>query len=246
MLLGSKYIFIDRLTSTNSHAALLLRNDDLCEGTIIRAGYQSAGRGQLANTWESEEGKNLTFSIILYPTIIFPAEQFLISMTISLGISDFLKRYSDICTIKWPNDIYVGNDKIAGILIEHSVMGNEIKNTIAGIGLNINQIHFLSDAPNPVSLKMITGNEYDLELILSQLLSDIDKRYKQLISGDFSKIKKEYIRKLYRLNEWYDYRDSDGLFKGRIVSVTDEGRLLIEDYDEKLREYSFKELDFIL
>lgn len=246
MIIGSRYIFVDKLTSTNSHAAQLLGTDDLCEGTIIRTGYQSAGRGQMGNKWESESGKNLIFSIILYPTMIIPSEQFLISMVISLGINDFLKRYSGISAIKWPNDIYVGNDKIAGILIENSIIGNEIKSTIAGIGLNINQLVFLSDAPNPVSLRMITGKEFDLELSFNQLLYDIDKRYKQLIAGDFSKIKKEYIMQLYRLNEWFNYRDSGGAFKGRIISVNDEGRLKVEDCEGQIKMYSFKEVEFIL
>lgn len=246
MIIGSNKIFVEKLTSTNSYAGQLLIKDDVPEGTTVCTAFQSAGKGQMGNKWESEKGKNLLFSIILYPSMILPSEQFLISMTISLGICDFLKRYSDNCTIKWPNDIYVFNDKIAGILIEHSVIGNEIKSTIAGIGLNIKQDKFLSYAPNPVSLKMITGIEYDLTSSLDQLLSDLDKRYKQLIAGDFDQIRNEYILKLFRLNEWFNYIDSGGLFKGRIISVTSEGRLQVENIEGKINEYLFKEVGFIL
>ena len=124
----------------------LLKKKKLLKGTIVYTNYQSAGQGQSGNKWESEDGKNLLISIVLFPSFIKPADQFHISMTISLGICDFLKRYIPGCSIKWPNDIYVNNDKIAGILIENFILGNKIENTIAGIGLNINQDKFSGDA----------------------------------------------------------------------------------------------------
>lgn len=246
MIIGSKLLFYKNLPSTNNHAALLLKSQELQEGTIIQTNYQSAGKGQTGNKWESEDGKNLLISILLFPSSISPADQFHISMTISLGICDFLKRYIPSCCIKWPNDIYVNNDKIAGILIENSIMGNQIENTIAGIGLNINQQKFLSDAPNPVSLNNLTGIEYDLNDCLNQLSSDLGKRYKQLISENFVQIRDDYTGQLFRLNEWYGFRDKEGIYKGRILSVTKEGNLLIEKQSKKLFEYSFKEVDFIL
>ncbi|MFA5818944.1 MAG: biotin--[acetyl-CoA-carboxylase] ligase [Bacteroidales bacterium] len=246
MIIGSKLFFFDNLPSTNTHAAHLLKSSDLPEGAIVYTNYQSAGRGQMGNKWESEEGKNLLISIVLFPSMINPADQFLISMTVSLGICDFLKRYISVCAIKWPNDIYVNNDKIAGILIENSIMGDQIENTIAGIGLNINQEKFLSNAPNPVSLSLLTGSSYDLATCLNQLASDLDKRYKQLISEHFAEIKHEYVSRLYRLNELSKYRDRSGIFTGRIITVTDNGRLQIEREPGNISEYSFKEVDFIL
>ena len=178
--------------------------------------------------------------------MIKPDSQFLLSMTVSLGICDFLKRYTSGYSIKWPNDIYVSDDKIAGILIENSIMGDVIENSIAGIGLNINQDKFFSDAPNPVSLGMITGKNFDLKTCLNKLTSDLDKRYKQLIAGNIVQIKEEYMSQLYRLNKWCNFRDQNGLFNGRILSVTDYGRLQIESRAGKIREYTFKEVDFIL
>jgi BirA family biotin operon repressor/biotin-[acetyl-CoA-carboxylase] ligase len=246
MIIGSKLFFFDNLPSTNTYAAKLLKNSDLPEGSVVYTNYQSAGRGQMGNKWESEEGKNLLISIVLFPSMINPADQFLISMTVSLGICDFLKRYISVCAIKWPNDIYVNNDKIAGILIENSIMGDKIKNTISGIGLNINQEKFLSKAPNPVSLSLLTGSGYDLATCLNQLASDLDKRYKQLISEHFAEIKHEYISQLYRLNILSKYRDRSGIFTGRIITVTDNGRLQIERKHGNISEYSFKEVDFIL
>ena len=245
MIIGSKKIFLKKLTSTNSYLSQLLLTELMTEGTIIQAGFQTAGRGQKYNKWESEDSKNLIFSILLYPCFIPPAKQFLISMAISMGISDFLSRHTDRCRIKWPNDIYVNNDKIAGILIENSLMDNEIKSSVAGIGFNINQVDFMSDAPNPVSLKMITGCEHDLKLTLDQLLSDLDKRYKQLLKGEFLKIRNEYNLNLFRLSEWCQYSDGKKEFTGRIKSAGEDGRLLIENSDGTVNGYLFKEVDFI-
>jgi BirA family biotin operon repressor/biotin-[acetyl-CoA-carboxylase] ligase len=245
MIIGSKLLFFENLPSTNSHAADLLKKNDLPEGTIVYTNYQSAGRGHSGNKWESEEGKNLLISIILHPSFIKPEDQFYISMTISLGICDFLMRYIPDCSVKWPNDIYVNNDKIAGILIESSLKGNRIEYTIAGIGVNINQNIFLSNAPNPVSLHLLSGLTYDLRDCLSNLGSDLDKRYKQLIAGEWGDLKKEYVSKLYRLNEWHEFRDIDGIYTGRILTVGDFGRIIIERQNGKISEYSFKEIEFI-
>lgn len=246
MIIGSKLLYFNNLPSTNTHAAFLLKNSSITEGTIVYTNFQLAGRGQMGNRWESEDSKNLLFSIILYPKMINPADQFLISMAISLGICDFLKRYIPHCKIKWPNDIYVNNDKIAGLLIESSIMKNRIESTIAGIGLNINQDKFLSNAPNPVSLKIIKGSKFDLTTCLSELASDLDARYKQLMEGKTYNIKEEYISQLFRLNEWHEYKDNNGHYSGRIKSISDFGMLQIEMRTGKMSEYSFKEVDFIL
>jgi BirA family biotin operon repressor/biotin-[acetyl-CoA-carboxylase] ligase len=173
-------------------------------------------------------------------------DQFLISMMVSLGISDFLKRYISGCKIKWPNDIYVNNDKIAGILIEHSIIENSILNSVAGIGLNINQRKFLTNPPNPVSMSVITGKEYDISSCLNELAGTLDNRYYQLKTGEHSEIRRDYISQLYRLNQWFDFRDSDSVFKGRILTIKNNGMLQIELHNHKVREYLFKEVDFIL
>ena len=246
MIIGSKLLFFENLPSTNSKAAHLLKSNDLPEGSIIYTNYQSEGRGHMGNRWESEDGKNLLISIVLFPSKINPADQFLISMTVSIGICDFLKRYIPVCAIKWPNDIYVNNDKIAGILIENSVIGDQIEKTIAGIGININQVKFLSDAQNPVSLTLLTGMTYDLSSCLNQLASDLDRRYKQLLSEKSETIRQEYVSQLFRLNEWHTYRDISGIFTGRILNAADNGMLQIEKKSGEIAEYSFKEVGFIL
>jgi BirA family transcriptional regulator, biotin operon repressor / biotin---[acetyl-CoA-carboxylase] ligase len=246
MIIGSNILFLKNLPSTNSHAALLLKNNRLQEGTIIYTNFQSAGKGHSGNNWESEDGKNLLFSIIVYPSFIKPSGQFYLSMSFSLGICDFLSRFTVNCTIKWPNDIYVKNDKIAGILIESTIIADQIDYSIAGMGLNINQEVFVSPAPNPVSLKQLTGETYNIESCLNQLSGDLDKRYKQLIAGYQADIKNEYEAKMYRQNEWSQFRDTKGSFTGKILSTGDYGRLRIVTRNNEIRDYDFKELEFIL
>jgi BirA family biotin operon repressor/biotin-[acetyl-CoA-carboxylase] ligase len=178
--------------------------------------------------------------------MVNPKDQFIISMFISLGICDFLKTFMHICKIKWPNDIYAGDDKIAGILIENSLTGNSINSSIAGIGLNINQVSFPDSIPNPVSLKMITGKDHDTDLCLKKLAGCLDKRYKQVISGRNKEIMNEYVSSLYRYNEWHGFKSESGTFEGKIVSVTDAGLLIIEDSNAEIHEFPFREVDFII
>jgi BirA family biotin operon repressor/biotin-[acetyl-CoA-carboxylase] ligase len=246
MIIGSRLLFFKDLPSTNSYAATLIKEKEVVEGSIVSANYQSAGRGHGGNKWESEEDMNLLISIVLFPLMILPADQFLLSMALSLGICDFLDRHTPAVSIKWPNDIYVINDKIAGILIENSIMGDKIEHTIAGIGININQTKFPGDVPNPVSLTSLTGKNYDLNDCLSHLSAGLDKRYKSLIAGETELIKRDYISRLYRQNEWSKYQDSKGIFTGRISDVNNSGRLSVERENGIVNEYCFKEIEFIL
>jgi BirA family biotin operon repressor/biotin-[acetyl-CoA-carboxylase] ligase len=246
MIIGSKLIFFENLPSTNTHTVNILKRENLPEGTIVYTNYQSAGRGQTGHSWESEDSKNLLISILLFPAILNPADQFYISMTISLGICDFLLRFIPDCSIKWPNDIYVNNDKIAGILLESSITGNQIEYTVAGIGININQEKFSGALPNPVSLRLLSRHCYDLKSCLDKLGTDLDKRYKQLIAGQLAQIRDEYVSKLYRLNKWFKFKDVNGTYTGRILAITEYGRLQIERQKGRLSEYSFKEVEFIL
>jgi BirA family biotin operon repressor/biotin-[acetyl-CoA-carboxylase] ligase len=244
-MIGSEIIFFESLPSTNSHSIKLLSSDKPRDGTIIWSDHQSAGRGQPGKKWESDAGKNLLISIILYPESISPEDQFIISMAISLGILDFLSPHLENLSIKWPNDIYVKNDKIAGILIESSIMGNSIEYLVAGIGLNINQENFSCGASNATSMKRITGKEYERKACLNGLSASLDKRYSQLKEKS-NTISDEYVSNLYRYMKWASFRDKDGVFTGRITGVTKYGILLIEKKSGTLQNYSFREVEFIL
>ena len=244
MIIGSEIIFIESLPSTNTYASELILRERPREGTIIRAGYQSEGRGQPGNRWESEPGRNLLFTIILYPEMIRPDKQFLISMALSLGICDFLRPEAGPCHIKWPNDIYVKDHKIAGILIENSITGDSITSSVAGIGLNVNQALFYGVGEKPVSMTMLTKKSYDLVNCQLQIAEKLDRRYKQLLAGEFHEITAEYIASLYRYMQWYAFKDETGIFTGRIVSVTGHGLLVIENKAGKTRQYGFREVMF--
>ena len=245
MIIGSNIQFYESLQSTNSSASLSLKEKELPEGTVIFTDFQTAGKGQQGKRWESEKGKNLLFSVILYPSSVSPDNQFLISMIISLGICDFLRELVPEVKIKWPNDIYVNNDKIAGILIENSIIGDTIESSITGIGININQEKFSPDIPNPVSLKIITGKDTDTGTALENLLNYLDNRYKQLLYGDRGLIRDEYASMLYQAGEWHTYRSEGIIFKGRIQGITDSGSLKIEKEDSSVSEFAFKEVDYI-
>ncbi len=243
-IVGSTIVRIPVTDSTNNYAATQLLTKRPQEGAVYVAGSQIDGRGQISSKWESEPNKNLTFSIILYPGFLEIARQFLISKAISLGVTDYLSEVTDQVSIKWPNDIYIGNGKVAGILIENSICGNRILTCIVGVGLNINQQIFKSDAPNPVSLSQITGDVYDLGNSLSNLCTRIDNRYQQLQRGEVYQLDEDYIAMLYRRDSWSPYSDEEGDFEGRLIGVDQIGRLLIETRFGKVRKYMFKEVVF--
>jgi len=244
MIIGSNIIEHEKVSSTNSVAAALCREGDLPEGTVITAKWQERGRGQQGNKWESEPGKNLLFSIILYPTSIKAWDQFYILKVIALGVYDAISAFTKDVKIKWPNDIYVKDDKIAGILIENSVMGNSLKNSIAGIGINVNQEVFFSDAPNPVSLRMVTGTNCDLDLLLKNVCESIEIRYNALNNGYRNALTRDYKNALYRYCRWHDFTDAEGKFTGMIEDVTESGLLVIRKKDGIIKEYAFKEVQY--
>jgi len=240
-----RIVRVNKLDSTNSYALQLLKDTNPSGGTVVMALNQTEGRGQQTNAWESESGKNLTISLILRPDFILAQDQFQVSMLISLGVSDYLKTYTENVSIKWPNDIYIKDKKIAGILIEQSIMGAHLSNSVCGIGLNVNQAKFVSDAPNPISLQIITNENYDLEDELTKLLASIEKRYLQVKNGNAQQLEQDYLNALYWMNETHEFEDEDGDFKGQIIGISEFGQLQIRDEDNELRTYNFKEVSFI-
>ena len=238
-------IHIETVDSTNNYLKRLADNEVLENGTIIATKNQTAGKGQRGNSWESEAGKNITCSMLLYPTFLQVQRFFLLSEVVSLGVKETLDAYTKGITIKWPNDIYHKERKIAGILIENEFMGNEFSMSVAGIGININQEHFRSDAPNPVSLKQITGKSYDTEAILEELSKNIFKKYVHLMDGFSESIIRQYHESLYRKTGLHRYEDIDGIFQARIDHISDDGLLhLVTDFNEE-RNYGFKCVKFV-
>lgn len=235
-------IWIDSAESTNT----LLRNNPGMASpmTLLCAYAQTAGRGQRGNSWEAEPGKNLTFSFRFHPEGIRPSEQFRISEATALAVTDALDESGISAKVKWPNDIYVDERKIAGILIEHMISGQSITQTIVGVGLNVNQTSFISDAPNPVSMAMITGREYDLD----QIALSFRKAFLTRMTMDADMLHAAYMNHLWRGDGLsYPYRDtaSGVCFKAKTVAVEPEGFLILEDDTATLRRYAFKEVEAI-
>ncbi len=239
-------IKIKEVTSTNIYAVEKLK-EQIPEWTVYLADYQLNGKGQKGNLWESEQGKNLTFSIVLEPSFLAANKQYIISKIACLGIKKTLSDYIENVKIKWPNDVYVGNKKICGILIENQIKGTTLSNSIIGIGININQEHFFSDAPNPISLKQLTNTSYNLDDLLLKTLENIRKYYSLLQKEDDNIINKEFFENMYRIGEWHKFINNTGVFNGRIDGVSEIGQLQITNKDNNIqKEYHFKEVAFVI
>ena len=231
--------------STNTYLDKWDEQEAQPEGCVVTTYAQTAGRGQRGNSWEAEPGCNLTFSYLLRPCEIVAQEQFVLSQAVALSVVDVLSHYADGFSVKWPNDIYFRDKKIAGILIEHSLSGMHIARTIVGIGLNINQKQFLSDAPNPISLTQITGDTYDLDEVLVQILEAMTRRY-AMCNNERSALQADYAKALYRREGLYRYSDAQGEFMACIKQVEPDGHLRLTDDNGLDRRYAFKEVAFIL
>lgn len=237
-------IVLDQVASTNEYLKKII-DKNTPAGTIVITNKQTKGRGQQNNKWESETGKNLTFSILLKPFIL--AEQiFMISKAVSLGITDALSvEFGLDFRIKWPNDIYYENKKLAGILIENQMNGEKISYSIIGIGININQEIFLSDAPNPISLKNIVKKELHLNKILNKLLDHIAIWYEILKNEQFEKINTAYQQNLYRNEGYFHFMTKKEKINAKIIEVENDGKLILETLEGKRMGFYLREISFL-
>lgn len=226
-------MYIKSTNSTNSLMKEMLAKGEWPEGEyFVYAGYQTAGRGQTGNSWESEADKNLLCSILL------PPDKDLYFLNIAVGVA-ILRVIGEDFTIKWPNDIYYGDKKVAGILVENAILGNEVKYSIAGIGLNVNQTTFVSDAPNPISLKQITGKEYAIDALMQKVYAMVQ----ETLNED---VWEEYKNHLYRRDGFWKYEDQNGIFEARIIDVLPTGEIVLCDRNGQNRTYGFKQIKYIL
>lgn len=250
LFIGQNIIHLESIDSTNSYASELLRQTKPAEGTVIYTFDQQKGRGQRGNTWESEPNKNGALSFILYPSFLATEKHFLLTKISSLAVADLMAETlativnTDDITIKWPNDIYVGNKKIAGILIETALRENTLQNAIIGIGININQLKF-DNATNATSLALLSNKEFDLTMLIEHLCEFIEVRYLQLKANKLEIIDAEYQNRLYQLNEWRRYTSKGGLFEGKIIGVSPSGKLQVKLRSDDIKEFDLKEIGFI-
>jgi len=245
-MINKNLIFLREVESTNNYANQLVLSKAAVEGTVVLAQHQKKGKGQHGNGWESEAGKNLLASIILFPHFLPAARQFYLSKIASLALIDFLKTKTGDVSIKWPNDIYIKNKKVAGILIENSIKGQNLSSSIIGIGLNLNQALFISNAPNPVSLKQITGKDYDIEKIAGQIWDYIKIWYEKLMTESLIEIDAAYLNQLFRINEWAIFAIQGRQFEAKIKGIGEFGQLILEDRKGNSSEYMFKEVEFVI
>ena len=250
-------MYIKRTYSTST----LLReqySDALPHFYTIRTDYQTAGRGPAGNSWESEAGKNLLFSTLLRYEGIHAAQQWRLSMLVAVALWDTLANYlpKECLAIKWPNDIYFGDKKLVGILIENSLSGQYVGHSIVGIGVNVNQTKWLSNAPNPISMKEITGEEYDVEALMNEWINSM----KSWELRTTEEIKTAYVQHLYRHEGWHMYverevsveptqiaqRDIKGAFLAQLIGITEQGELMLRKENNEEKIYHFKQIRFVL
>lgn len=241
---------LEQAASTNDWLRMSGEMPADCLFHVAATEWQSAGRGQKGNSWESEKGANLLFSIRCIPDFVEACAQFCLSQAIALAVTDavapFLGDEARHLSVKWPNDIYWKELKLGGILIENRLQGSHLADCIIGVGLNINQNTFLSDAPNPVSIANITGNDSDRNAILGSIIARLTGYYIQLQSQGSNALHEPYMSRLFRRNGYHTYSDNNGEFEARIHDVLPSGILLLEDDTHNLRPYEFKQVRFIL
>lgn len=242
LFVGKETIFLPVCHSTNTELNQLLKKQEkVFEGTVVITDSQTAGRGQVGNSWEAELGKNLTFSVLFYPSFLSSKDQFFLPIFTSLAIVEALKEYGCF-SIKWPNDIYIENKKLGGILIENNLHGQVIEHSIVGIGLNINQEFFKEK--KAVSLKMILQNDLSLEIVLKNILESLEQYYLVLKSGNQDFLKKRYLSYLYKYEQLHFFKIKEEIVEGIIKGIDENGKLIVQ-INGKLNSYGIKEISFL-
>lgn len=244
LFFGKQIIHLSEIDSTNNYTIQLIRQSVMSEGGVVITDNQYQGRGQRGNLWLTEEKQNLTFSLYLKPKFLPLSQQFLLSKCICLGLVDFLTELGiENCMVKWPNDIYVGNKKIGGILIENLVQSN-FYHSIVGIGLNVNQTKF-EGLESVTSILSETGKIHDLRILLEQMCNNLERRYLKFTQNIHS-VNEEYLKYLYQKDVVAKYSDEKGVFSGKIIGVDPIGQLIVKKQNqEKESTYSMKEITFL-
>jgi BirA family biotin operon repressor/biotin-[acetyl-CoA-carboxylase] ligase len=242
-----KIIKLNAIESTNTFLKEMCHKNEVENFTVVYSENQLKGRGQMNSKWDSESGKNLTFSVLVKYSSLEISKQFYISKVISLAMYKVINSLAKVpVTIKWPNDILTASKKVCGILIENSVKRSEIQHSIVGIGLNVNQELFVN-LPNATSLKMVSHQEYDLDLLLKKLIDSIKLNFKFIDENKFDSIDEQYLKCLHKYEKPSMFRDvlKDKQFLGKIVGVSEDGKLNVELENEKIKVFNLKEIEFL-
>ena len=240
-----KIIKLDTINSTNSYLREMAIHQDIDNFTVVTANHQSEGKGQIDKKWITEPNKNLTFSILLKEKYQIPNKKY-INIAVSLALYDwFTQKKVKNLSIKWPNDIMAGSNKLSGILIETMIRGSKIYHTVIGIGINVNQQQFSTEIKSASSLSLETDKTYNLDLLLLEILPMIQHRIQAFLSGEFKELEEAYSKLLYRKNILSDFLDNQGnQFIGSITGISEDGNLLISMENGSVREFGIKEVAF--
>ena len=239
------HFHVDTLESTNLSLWQLSEDKILGNFYTVSAGFQHRGRGQDENYWESTKDQNILMTTMVYPHFLLAENVFQISRWVSLSVVDYLKQKGlSNLHIKWPNDIYVGPKKIAGILIQNAICGHDLDKSMIGIGLNVNQTKFYSNAPNPISLQQITDTQYVIVNEINELLVCLQREY-SVLQNQPQKIISKYLDLLYQKDEWCYYQIGEERTKAKIHGVDQFGRLQLEKFNGIIDVFDIKEIRFL-
>ena len=242
--MGRKIEYLTQCHSTSEELALRIKNSTLEEGYIVVAGFQTGGKGQRGNTWDSEANKNLLFSLYLKPTFLSLDDLYIINVLVSVALQEAVLALipKSSVEVKWPNDLYVDNRKIAGVLVESSIVQSEVRHLIVGIGLNVNQIEFSTESVTSLGLQ--TGQEYDLPSVLELVTLKIEEKYLQLNSGGVQRLIFDYHQAMRWRGELHIFETKEGNLSGEIIGINNKGMLMLK-HNAELRSYGIKEIKFI-
>ncbi len=240
-------IFLETCNSTQSFVKEKVNGGDWSNNGIVRCLFQTQGMGQAGSKWESEKGQNLLFSLFLQHTYLQAIDQFKLSAALSLSIIDALQELvpnPSLLQVKWPNDIYYSDQKLAGILIEHQLNGNLVENSIVGMGINVNQLQFEDSLINPISLIQICNHSVVLDEVFEKILHHLEKRYSMINNQEYKQLSDDYLGKLYRKNQWKNYKIDEKIVEGKILGIDEFGflRMLI---GAEIRTFDVRDLSYI-
>lgn len=241
--IGKTAVFLPNCESTNTFAAQFATENSVENGTVFYTFCQTKGRGQRGNSWESADNENITVSVLVQPIFLKPSQQWFLSMAVAVASANVLEHFlQQQIHVKWPNDLYVGNQKIGGILIENVMSSAQISQSIIGIGINVNQLKFVT--PNAVSMAQLSYKKFDLKQILEAIFENLENEYLKLKQGEYQSLKANYHSRLFLHETWAKFRADGVVFDGKITAVTDQGQLQMET-ETGVKHFDFKQVEFI-
>ncbi|MBX2844685.1 MAG: biotin--[acetyl-CoA-carboxylase] ligase [Saprospiraceae bacterium] len=244
-IIGKVFHYFQEIESTNGYANELIAKSAPVEGTVILAAHQTKGKGQQGNEWDSAAGQNLLMSVVLRPHWIPIQHQFNLNMAVSVALQESMAaQVAAECAIKWPNDLMIDGHKVAGILIENTIQKQALAYSVVGIGLNVNQTFFPPELTRATSMKRISGQDFQLDKVLSLLLERLEYWYLELMHGRLEGIRARYLKHLFQYQERCTYRVNGQMIEGQILGVNKFGKLMVE-VKQSLVEYNTKEIEYV-